>query len=65
MWPLAWVFSLLVSLHYVSAIWRQEHAVVGLPVLDEQELTSYAGLVTVRKDPVNNIEVPPQEPLLT
>ena len=57
MLALARLIPLLLSFHYVSASWRQEHAVTGLPTLDEPDLTSYAGLVTVRKDSANNIEV--------
>jgi hypothetical protein len=55
MWA-AHVILLLLSLRCVSANWKQEHTVAGLPVLDG-ELTSYAGLVTIRNDYVYNIEV--------
>lgn len=53
----AGVILLLLSSRCVSASWKQEHAVSGLPTHDGAELTSYAGLVTVRRDYVHNIEV--------
>lgn len=56
--PLGRFLPLFLSFHCVSANWRREHAVTGLPILDGQDLTSYAGLVTVRKDHVEKIEVP-------
>ena len=47
----------LLTIPGIYASWRQDHAVTGLPTLEEPDLTSYAGLVTVRKDHINNIEV--------
>ena len=49
---------LLLTLRCVTATWKQEHAVKGLPTVDGSELTSYAGRVPVRKDEKQNIEVP-------
>jgi len=45
------------SLHSVHATWRQDHAVTGLPTLTGPDLTSFAGVVPVRKDTDRNIEV--------
>jgi len=33
-----------------ASSWKTDHSVTGLPTLDEAPLTSYAGVVTVRKD---------------
>jgi hypothetical protein len=49
---------LLVWIGHVYAsekTWSQDHFVTGLPMTDGPELTSYAGLVPVRKD--NGTEV--------
>ena len=43
----------------LASNWKRDHVVMGLPLLNKSaELTSYAGLVPIRKD-VNDIEVPP------
>jgi hypothetical protein len=55
---LARLVLLLVSLRWVCALektWREDHSVAGLPMIGDSEVTSYAGLVTVRKD--NGTEV--------
>ena len=48
---------LLLNACRVSANWKQEHSVKGLPTTDGSELTSYAGVVAIRNDPLTNIEV--------
>jgi len=53
-------FSWLVfffSLHLVSATWRQEHAVIGLPTIEGAEIKSFAGIAPVRKDEKLHVEV--------
>ena len=45
------------SLHRAHATWRQDHAVTGLPTLNGPDMTSFAGVVPVRKDNDRNIEV--------
>jgi hypothetical protein len=65
---LTMLLSLLLSVQYVtqvSASWRQEHFVTGLPTIDGSQLTSYAGLVPVRKDDETGIEVLPHADSLT
>jgi len=42
----------------ISAGWREQHVVTGLPTLNGPDLTSYAGVVPVRKDYIRDIEVP-------
>jgi hypothetical protein len=54
------LLSLLLSVQYVTTVaanWRQEHSVTGLPTVDGSQMTSYAGLVPVRKDIETDIEV--------
>ena len=47
----------LVSLQLAAASWRQDHHVEGLPLLDNTNVKSYAGVVPVRKDDATNTEV--------
>jgi hypothetical protein len=58
MWTRAIAGVLLVAIRGTLALWREEHSVKGLPVIDRSELTSFAGAVPVRKDHEHNIEVP-------
>ena len=50
---------LLWLLPCISASWKDEHVVTGLPTLNGPDLTSYAGVVPVRKDYDRHIEVVP------
>ena len=53
------ILLISLSLHHVYATWRQDHAVTGLPTLNGPDLTSFAGVVPVRKDTDRIIEVDP------
>lgn len=50
------ILILVLNTSCLSASWRQEHSVKGLPTTDGSELTSYAGLVPIRKDLSTDVE---------
>jgi len=51
---------LLATVQFAVASWREDHHVEGLPVIDNTNIKSYAGVVPVRKDNATNTEVLPR-----
>ena len=47
----------LVGVQLTAASWRHEHFVQGLPILDNTQVKSYAGVVPVRNDDATQTEV--------